>query len=175
MKLALALTVYIGAIVAANVMAAHYGLINVGFGLLVPAGTFAAGFALLARDFVHRYGGVMWALGGIAVGGLLSFWLSTPGLAVASAAAFTAAELVDLSIYSSVSDHLGFAPAILASNLVSAPVDTVAFLWLAGFPLTWNAIAGQLVGKLIWATLVPLALYLVGQSALLRQPVEGRA
>lgn len=164
--------VYVAAIVAANVMTANLGLVGVGFGLLVTAGTFAAGFALLARDFVHRYGGLWWAAGAITAGAVLSWVLSTPALAVASTVAFTAAEVVDLTVYAQVRDRVGFAPAVLASNVVSAPVDTVVFLSLAGFGLTWQSVGGQLVGKLVWATLVPLALYLAGTRALSRQPVN---
>lgn len=171
-RLAASLAVYIGSIVAANVMTAHLGLVGVGFGLVVTAGTFAAGFALFARDFVHRYGGVAWALGAVACGSALSWWLASPGLAVASTVAFCAAELVDLGVFAHVREDFGFAPAIAASNVVAAPVDTVLFLHIAGFGVTWQAVAGQLVGKLVWATVVPLALYLVGRDALLRQSVD---
>jgi uncharacterized PurR-regulated membrane protein YhhQ (DUF165 family) len=171
-KLAVALAAYIGSIVAANVMTAHLGLVGVGFGLVVTAGTFAAGFALFARDFVHRFGGVGWALAAIGCGSVLSWWLATPQLAVASTIAFCAAELVDLGVFAWVRQRLGFAAAIAASNVVAAPVDTVLFLQIAGFGVTWQAVAGQLVGKLVWATAVPLALYLVGRGALLRQSVD---
>ena len=171
MRLTAALTVYIAAIVAANVMTAHLGLVGVGFGLLVTAGTFAAGFALLARDFVHEAGGVRWVLGGIAAGAALSWALASPGLAVASAAAFTLAELADLAVFARLRRR-GFIPAALASNLVGAPIDTVVFLLLAGFPLTWGVIAGQLIGKWVWATCLPIGIYLTGRHAVLRQPVE---
>lgn len=172
MKLALSVTAYITAIVAANIMTSNMGLVGVGFGLVVTAGTFAAGFALFARDFVHRYGGVKWALAAIAVGGVLSYLMADPFIATASVVAFTAAELVDLGVFASVRDRWGFPAAIAASNIVAAPVDTVLFLHIAGFPVTWNAIAGQLIGKLVWATAVPLALYLVGRYALRRESLN---
>lgn len=165
----LATAVYIASIVAANIMTAHLGLVPVGFGLLVTAGTFAAGFALLARDFVHQAGGLQLVLAGIVAGAVLSWFMASPALAVASTVAFTAAELVDLLVFTPLRRH-GFARAALASNVVSAPVDTIAFLVLAGFPLTWPAVAGQLVGKLLWATLVPLALYVGGRRAVRREP-----
>lgn len=157
-RLTIALTTYISAIVAANIVTAHAGLVPVGFGLMVTAGTYFAGFALLARDFVHRYGGVWFVFAGIAAGALLSLVLSTPELAFASAAAFTIAELLDLAVFSRLRDK-GFARAALASNVVAAPVDTLAFLALAGFPITAPLVVGQLVGKILWATLVPLAVY----------------
>lgn len=172
MKLAIALAAYVGSIVAANVMAAHYGLVGVGFGLLVSAGTFAAGFALVARDFVHKHGGVLYALAAIGVGSALSWWLSTPGLAVASTIAFTAAELVDLAVFTPAKARLGFAPSILLSNVVSAPVDTLLFLQISGFGITAAAVEGQLVGKLVWATIVPLALYVIAANAATRRVAQ---
>jgi uncharacterized PurR-regulated membrane protein YhhQ (DUF165 family) len=164
-----ATAIYIAAIVTANIMTEHLGLVPVGFGLLVTAGTFAAGFALLARDFVHEAGGLRLVLAAIAIGAALSWFMATPALAIASTVAFTAAELVDLLVFTPLRRH-GFARAALASNAVSAPVDTVVFLALAGFPLTWPAVLGQLVGKLLWATLVPLALYVGGRRAVRREP-----
>jgi uncharacterized PurR-regulated membrane protein YhhQ (DUF165 family) len=162
-KLAVSLAVYIASIVAANVMTAHFGLVGVGFGLMVTAGTFAAGFALTARDFVNRYGGTRWALVGIAVGIVLSAVLASPALAVASAVAFGAAELVDFAVYRRLVPRNGFVAAVILSNLVSAPIDTVVFLAIAGFPITWQTVVGQLIAKIVWATLVPLGLYLVGR------------
>lgn len=150
--------VFVGSIVAANVLTQRYGLVPVGFGLVTTAGTYAAGFALLARDFVHRYAGVWWVLAGIAIGIALSWWMASPALALASCAAFAVAELADLLVFLWVRPK-GFIRAAAVSNVVSAPLDTVVFLWIAGFPLTWPVLAGQLVGKLLWATAVPLLIY----------------
>lgn len=166
---ALALAVYIAAIVAANVATDHFGLVPVGFGLMVTAGTYAAGLALLARDYVHRFAGVPWVLGGIAFGGLLSWLMTTPALALASTVAFVGAELLDLGIFAAIYDRLGMFGGALVSNIISAPVDTVLFLAIAGFPLTWASVTGQFVGKVLWATLVPLLL-VEGTRAVLRQP-----
>lgn len=168
----IALVLYVAAIVAANVMTDTLGLVPVGFGLVVTAGTFAAGFALLARDFVQRDLGLTAVLAAIAVGGVLSGFLASPGIALASVVAFTAAELVDLGIFTPARTRVGFAAAALASNVVAAPVDTVLFLYLAGFDVTWSAVAGQFIGKVVWATVVPLALYLIGKHALPRQPLD---
>jgi uncharacterized PurR-regulated membrane protein YhhQ (DUF165 family) len=170
-RLACALTAYTATVVLANVATAHWGLVPVGFGLVVTAGTYAAGLALLARDFVHRYGGPWWALVGVAAGSVLSWVLATPQLALASAAAFTLAELADLIVFSRLRRR-GFVRAAAASNAIGAPIDTVVFLAIAGFPIAAPVVAGQLVGKLLWATAVPLALYVGGRRAVLRQPVN---
>jgi len=156
---ALATVSYITAVVLANVLTDRLGLVTAGFGLMVTAGTYAAGAALLARDFVHRYAGIWFVLGCIAVAGVLSWLLASPALAVASTVAFTAAELVDLAVFTPLRDRIGFAGSALISNVVSAPVDTVLFLTIAGFPLTWQAVTGQFVAKVLWATLLPLAVW----------------
>ena len=169
MKLAASVSAYALAILTANYLTSSHGLVPVGFGLLVTAGTFSAGLALLARDFVHRYGGPSWAVVAIAAGGLMSWLLATPALAVASTVAFVGAEVVDLAIYAPICRRYGFAPAAITSNVVSAPLDTVLFLHLAGFGVTWGAVAGQFIGKVAWATLLPLALWMLA-SAVLRKP-----
>jgi hypothetical protein len=161
-RLALATVVYVAAIVAANVATARWGLVPAGFGLLVTAGTYFAGFALLARDFVQRFGRIPWVLAGIAVGGVLSWLLASPALAVASCAAFLLAELADLLVYTPL-HRRGFVRAAALSNVVSAPIDTLVFLWLAGFPITVHVLAGQLVAKLLWATAVPLLVYVLAR------------
>lgn len=151
-------SVYVAAIVAANVLTQRFGMVPVGFGLLVTAGTYAAGFALLARDFVHRLAGIRWVWVGIALGVGLSWFLASPALALASAAAFGIAEVADLVVFVWLRPN-GFIRAAWWSNVVSAPVDTVVFLAIAGFPLTWELFVGQLIGKLLWATAVPLLAY----------------
>lgn len=178
-KLYLSALVYVATIVAANELTSRFDLVDVGFGLLVTAGTFAAGFALLARDFVHRYAaaeygsrrGRLLVVALIGVGVAISWFTASPALAVASGLAFGAAELVDLVVFERLRDR-GFVPAVLASNIVSAPVDTFVFLWVAGFPITANVVAGQLVGKVVWATLIPLALYAVAAEIGSRRPVR---
>lgn len=170
LKAGIALTVYVAAIVAANVATAHWGMVPVGFGFLVTAGTYAAGLALLARDFLQRMSGSWLVLAALLVGIVLSWWLSTPALAVASAAAFAVSELIDWGLFS-VIRRRGFIRAALLSGIVAAPIDSVVFLGLAGFPITWETLLGQFVGKALWATVVPLIVY-GGVRALLRQPVH---
>ncbi|WP_427197717.1 VUT family protein [Ornithinimicrobium sp. Y1847] len=144
-------------------MTERLGLVSVGFGLLVTAGTYAAGFALLARDFVHRFGGRGWGLAAIAMGGAISWALSSPALAVASTVAFVSAELVDFGVYVPIRRAKGFIQGALVSNIVSAPIDTFVFLSLAGFPLTMETVVGQFIGKVLWATALPLSLYWLGR------------
>jgi hypothetical protein len=170
-----ALASYVTTVVAANWLTDRYGFVPVGFWLTTTAGTYAAGAALLARDALQDAAGRRAVLVAIGIGAALSAWLSTPQLAIASAAAFLIAETCDMAIYTPLRRH-GWARAVLASNAVGAVLDTVVFLWLAGFPIA-SAAPGQLVGKLLWATAAPVLLVLaarkVGRRAVPRHSVGG--
>lgn len=95
---AAALTAYILAIVAANWLTTHYGLVHTAPGLVTTAGTYAAGAALLLRDIVQDTLGWRWVLAGIATGAVLTA-ATSPALALASATAFLLAELLDTAVY----------------------------------------------------------------------------
>lgn len=154
----LALAVYVATIVAANVLTDRFGLVPIGFGLMVTAGTFAAGVALVARDWVQSSSPRRWwVLAAIVAGAALSYVLSSPALAVASGVAFLFSELVDLGVFTRVRAR-SLALAVLLSSVVAAPVDTVLFLWLAGFPVTLPAVAGQFLVKTALALLVAVVL-----------------
>jgi queuosine precursor transporter len=173
-KLALAAmagTAYVGTVVAANVLTNRYGMVPVWPGVAATAGTYAAGVALLARDVVQDTAGRRTVLAAIAAGALLSAWLATPQLAIASGAAFAASEVADMAIYTPLR-RKGWARAVLASNLVGAVVDTVLFLWLAGFPVM-ASLPGQLIGKAVWATALPVLLAVTVRRV--RRAVSGDA
>ena len=152
-RTAIALTAYIATIVAANWMTATFGLVPIGFGLAVTAGTFAAGAALIARDGVQVTAGKYAVLAAILVGIVLSYFLSDPFIAIASAVAFAASELTDFAVFTPMRRRT-LAGAVLVSSVVSAPIDTVLFLHIAGFGVTWEAVLGQFIVKTAMAGLV---------------------
>jgi uncharacterized PurR-regulated membrane protein YhhQ (DUF165 family) len=169
---AIALTAYITAIVAANWLTTRYGIVPTGFGLATTAGTYAAGAALLLRDAVQDYAGTRWVFAGIGAGAALTA-LTSPALAVASTVAFVLAELLDTAVYTPLRER-GWARAALASGIAGAVADTYAFLALAGFPVTTQTVGGQLVGKMLWATALPVLIVLVVRQvrrAVHRDPV----
>lgn len=170
MKRIASLLAYVGSIVTANWLTAHYGFVPVGFGLAATAGTYAAGVAFIARDAVQDTAGRLVALGAIAIGAALSWWVSTPALALASGVAFALSEVADMAVYTPLRRR-GYIRAAAASNLLGSVVDTVLFLWLAGFGLAWATVAGQLVGK-GWVTLLAIA-GVIGVRAVLRHRVNG--
>lgn len=159
-----AVVAYLASIVVANWLTARYGLLPTGFGLMATAGTFAAGLAFVARDAVQDAAGRLATVAVLTVGCVLSWFLASPALALASAAAFGLSELVDMAVYTPLR-RKGYIRAAIASNLVGAVVDTFVFLWLAGFAITAGVVGGQLVGK-AWATVATVLLVGVGRGVL---------
>lgn len=168
----LAVVGYLSTIVAANWLTANYGFAPVGFGLMATAGTYMAGLAFVARDAVQDTLGRWWAIGALLLGAGLSWVLSSPQLAVASAVAFGLSELADMAVYTPLR-RKGYIRAAVASNLIGSVVDTYAFLWLAGFGLAPLIVTGQLVGK-AWATVSVIAAVVMVRGVLRnRQRAQG--
>lgn len=158
---------FLACVVAANVATTYLGLVSIGFGLTVTAGTFAAGLALIARDITQDQGGRLFVLALIVVGAALSAVLSDGRIALASGIAFLISETVDMAVYTPLRER-GWTRAVLASNAVGGIVDTVVFLAIAGFGVTASALTGQWLVKMA-ATLAAIAV-MEGARALLRQP-----
>lgn len=137
---------YVGSIIAANWLTSTFGLIPIGLGLAVTAGTFAAGASLVLRDGVQVYAGRIATFAAILVGCAVSYFIADPFIAYASAVAFIASELVDFAVFTPLRGRT-LAGAVIASSVVSAPVDTVLFLHIAGFGVTWQAVLGQFIVK----------------------------
>lgn len=171
--LALALAfALLSTVVVANWLVARFGLVTAGFGLLVPAGTYAAGLALGLRDALDRVGGLRWVLCAIAAGILLSAVLASPTLAVASAVAFGLGELADLLVWRRLR-KAGWRRALVASNAVGALVDTCVFLPLAGFPVTLASVGGQFLVKAVYLTVAALLVVEgVGRTTRTRAPEQ---
>lgn len=160
-----AAVLFIGTVYAANYAVTHWGFTSVGFGLMAPAGVWFAGAAFTLRDIVHHNLGRAAVIGCILAGAGLSYVVeaggSIPGgvmpVAAASAIAFLASEMADLSVYEPIRAR-GWLPAVLASNAVGLVLDSFLFIYLA---LGWapELIKGQIVGK-TWMTLAAILLLL---------------
>jgi len=141
---------FLATILTANYVTTEYGMVPVGFGLMATAGTYLAGLSFVLRDAVQDTWGKRAAVAVIVAGAALSFAVSAPFIALASAAAFLLAELSDLAVYTPLRKR-GYVRAAVASNVVGSIVDTFVFLSVAGFPMiAWQ---GQVVGKLTVTTL----------------------
>lgn len=144
---------YVGSIWLANWLIISLGPVPVGFGLLAPAGVYAAGATFTFRDLAQDALGRWWSVGAILLGAALSALLS-PQLALASGLAFLASESLDFLVYTPLRRQhwLG---AVAASNAVGLVVDSVLFLSLAFGSLAF--LPGQVVGK-AWVTSIAVAL-----------------
>jgi uncharacterized PurR-regulated membrane protein YhhQ (DUF165 family) len=149
-------TTYVAAVLAANWTTAHLGFVSVGFGLAATAGTYAAGATFLLRDLIQDALGRRAVFGAIVAGAALSAAVAPAQLALASGVTFLISEAADFAVYTPLRRR-GWARAVLASNLVGAVIDTLVFLSAAGFPLTVQVVGGQLIGKIVWATVLPVA------------------
>jgi uncharacterized PurR-regulated membrane protein YhhQ (DUF165 family) len=154
-------------IILANWLTTEYGFVAVGFGLTATAGTYAAGLALGLRDVLQDNSGRFTVLAVILLGGGLSYLVADPFIALASAVAFTASELLDWAVYTplrgkATSGSSRWSGAVLASNLLGAVLDTALFVGIAfGAAAIQGAMLGQLVGK-GWASLaiiIPFFIY----------------
>ena len=131
-------------------------------------------FSFLVVDLANRYHGARMARRivyvGFVVALLLSAWLATPRIAVASGTAFLCAELLDVTIFNRLRRHAWWKPP-LVSTLFASVVDTAIFFTLAfaGTDMPWVTLAlGDLGVKVAIAlfALVPfrVALALVRPS-----------
>lgn len=145
---------YVASVIAANLLTQHYGLHPLLLGLLVPAGTWAAGLALIVRDGLQETGGRWWVTAGIVVGTGLSILTTSPALALASGVAFALSELADFAVYTRLRERSVLA-AVLVSSLVGAPIDTALFLTLSPLGFSWPALTGQVLVKVF--LLAPVA------------------
>lgn len=162
-----ALAVYGASIVLANWLIRTVGpvmipggnhLTPVGFGLLAPTGTYAAGITFICRDVVQRTIGKRWSLLIIIPGALLSALLDVH-LALASGAAFLFGELADFAVYTPL-QRRGLVRAVFASEVLASIVDSILFLGLTGIPFA-VAFPGLMLGKLeVGLVTVPLIVVL---------------
>jgi uncharacterized PurR-regulated membrane protein YhhQ (DUF165 family) len=144
---------YVAAIVLANWMFKHVGtptddgnyLAPVGFGLMAPSGVYAAAVAFPARDIVQRSAGRAAGAAAVLIGAAISWFVSSPNVAVASGLTFLVSESIDFAVFALIWRRW-FVIAVVVSGIASLIVDSCLFLTLVGIP--WSvALAGQIVGK----------------------------
>jgi len=147
MKTRIAVTVFVGAIIAANLLVAEFGP------WFSPINAFVLiGLDLSLRDWLHdKWRDQLWRMGLlIASAGALS-WLLNPAagrVAVASTVAFTLAATFDALAYHRLIDR-GWLARVNGSNLVGAGVDSIAFPLIAFglFPGVAAVVALQFAAK----------------------------
>ena len=104
---------------------------------LLTWGAFTYPVAFLVTDLTNRHFGPTGArlvvICGFAVAVVLSVWLATPRIAIASGTAFLVAQFLDISIFNRLRRGRWW-HAPLFSSLVSSALDTVIFFSLAMAP-----------------------------------------
>lgn len=153
---------YLGAIVAANLLVARFGAVAV-----IPNALILVALDLTARDALHDAwrGDRLRMAALIAAGSALSYVLNSAAgvVALASFLAFAASGATDALTYHLLRDHPRLT-RMNASNVVSGLVDSVMFLsLLASFGgLPWSAVPllvlGQWTAKTIGGALWSLVL-----------------
>jgi len=103
-------------------------------------------FSFLVVDLANRYHGPRVAreivYAGFVVAVVLSAWLATPRIAVASGTAFLCAELLDVTVFNRLRRLKWWQPP-LVSTLAASVLDTVIFFSLAfaGTDVPWVTLA----------------------------------
>lgn len=117
-------------------------------GDLWPPTSLVVGFVFVVRDYAQRAVGHKVLLAMLA-GGVVSYFMAGPEIALASVAAFLVGELLDWAVYTYTGRP--FSQRILLSSLVSTPVDSAVFLCLIGMAgagsiliMTLSKLAGAL-------------------------------
>jgi len=120
-------------VVASNILVqypfGHFGLQD-----LLTWGAFTYPIAFLVNDLTNRRFGKEAArkvvLAGFALAVVLSIWLATPRIAIASGSAFLVAQLLDTQIFDRLRHDAWWKPP-LVSTVIGSVVDTVLFFSLA--------------------------------------------
>jgi len=145
---------------------------------LLTWGAITYPFSFLVTDLTTRLHGpgparrVVWA--GFALAVLLSIWLSTPRIALASGTAFLAGQLLDIQVFQRLRTGSWWR-APLVSSTVGSILDTALFFSLAfaGTALPWMTLAlGDLGVKLLLAVLALAPFRAVLALALPAPPVR---
>ena len=124
-------------------------------GVATPFGEFylatvVVGFVFVLRDYAQREVGHKILLATLAAG-IITWYMTSPALAIASLTAFFISESADWAIFSFTRRPLQ--QRILISSLISVPLDTLAFLYLSGF-LTPISFSTEVVSKAVGVALV---------------------
>ena len=116
--------------------------------------TLVVGSVFVLRDYAQREVGHKVLLATLAAG-VITWYMTTPALAVASITAFAISEMADWAVFSFTGKPLQ--KRILISSLISVPLDSLAFLYLSGYlaPLsfTTETLSKALGVAIVWLLL----------------------
>ena len=127
-------------VTASNILVQYpvqFDLGPVHLGDILTWGAFTYPFAVLVSDLTNRHDGPRQArfvvLVGFLVGLALSFWLSTPRIAIASGSAFLIGQMLDIAVFQRLRNRYWLIPPLSAS-LFGSLLDTLIFFTIAFAP-----------------------------------------
>lgn len=136
---------YLSSILVANLGFTYLPMIPLAGGQALAPMSILVGFIFILRDYAQREIGHK-VLAAMAVGIVLSYILADPFVALASAAAFAASELIDWAVYTRT--KLPLKQRILISSAISTPIDSAVFMLVAGF-FSWPGLIIMTASKMI--------------------------
>ena len=99
------------------------------FGVMFPPMAFGVGLIFIVRDYAQRDHGHR-VLVAMLAALVISYYMASPIVAIASACAFAVSESIDWLIYTVLKKP--FAMRVFASSLISTPIDSAVFLYMIG-------------------------------------------
>lgn len=156
----LAMLAYVASVVLVNIGFSYVHPIPTSLGLFSPMALVVGGIFII-RDYAQRASG-HFVLVGMLVATVISYLFADPSVAIASACAFAASELIDWVVYSTVKRP--FHQRVVISSLFSVPVDTAVFLFGIGFMHTGTFVL------MVLSKLVALAVIWIFRSESAREP-----
>lgn len=143
------LLIYVLLIVGINIAFVHTPLIPLPNGDMWPPLSLIVGFTFVVRDYAQKRVGhnILWAM---LAGCTVSWFMASPELALASAAAFGIGELADWAVFTFTKRP--FSQRIIFSSLLGAPLDSLVFLTFIGLATPVGLItmtASKLLGAFI--------------------------
>ena len=129
-------------------------LVNWLFTIIPPIGIWQptsviVGLTFIFRDMAQREVG-HWVFGVMLLGGIISYFMADPFVAMASVVAFMISESVDWVVYTFTKRPLK--DRILLSSTIGTPIDTVVFTVMIGILSPANFIvmtASKMIGAIV--------------------------
>ncbi len=144
------LFLYVFTVVLVNMLFDILPVISLPGGEKWPPAALVVGLVFVIRDYAQREVG-HFVLPAMLVGGLLSWFMASPGIALASMAAFLTGELLDWAVYTFTKRP--FADRVLLSSAISTPIDSLVFLSMTGY-LTATTLVLMTASKMLGALVI---------------------
>ncbi|SHN70599.1 VUT family protein [Desulfovibrio litoralis] len=141
---------YISCIVIVNQAFGIVPLLSLPNGELWSPVALLVGFVFILRDYAQRAVG-HWVVAAMLIGGIISWFMATPQIALASITAFLIGEFMDWSVYSFTKRP--FSQRVLLSSIVSTPIDSFVFLYMVGI-FSIPSLFMMTISKLLGACIV---------------------